>query len=368
MERPNKSDMFLYKSADGNIKIGTVIQDDTVWTTQKNMGKLFGVDVRTISEHIQNVFKTGELDQNSVIRKFRITASDGKEYLTSFYSLDVIIAVGYRVNSYQATQFRIWATKVLKEYLVKGFVLDDDRLKQSKRLFDKDYFDELLERIREIRASERRFYQKITDIYAQCSADYDPNSPTTQNFFAMVQNKLEYAITHHTAAELIKSRAHHTRPHMGLETWKDAPKGKILKGDVSVAKNYLSKEEISELNRIVTMYLDFAELQATRQRYMKMEDWVEKLDAFLRFNEYDVLNNLGSVSASVAKATAESEYEKFRPIQDKEFESDFDKVIAKIKETKQLPKEMDTETRTNETTKFDETLKGLLSVKPEKNK
>lgn len=247
-----------------------------------------------------------------------------------FYNLDAIIAVGYRVNSYQATQFRIWATKTLREYIIKGFVLDDERLKQGPR-FGKDYFDELLERIREIRASERRFYQKITDIYAQCSIDYDPKAEITQTFYKTVQNKLHWAITGHTAAELIAQRADATKPNMGLTTWKNAPKGKIQKTDVTVAKNYLSEKEISDLNRIVSMYLDYAENQAARQIPMKMTDWISKLDAFLQFNEYELLQDAGKVSHAIAQELATKAFEQYRVIQDRNYESDFDREVKRLK-------------------------------------
>lgn len=328
-EHNNK--FLLYTAPDGNVHIEVAIEDETVWLTQKAMAELFGIEVQTINYHLKEVFKSGELLEDSVIRKIRITATDGKKYLTNFYNLDAIISVGYRVNSIQATHFRKWATKTLREFLVKGFVLDDKRLKQGKTLFGKDYFDELLERIREIRASERRFYQKITDIYAQCSIDYDPKSGITKTFYKTVQNKLHWAITGHTAAELIAKRADAEKPNMGLNTWKRAPKGKILKSDVSTAKNYLSEKELKSLNRIVTMYLDYAESQAERQNAMTMEDWIEKLDGFLEFNDFEILQDAGKVSANVAKKLADKEYEKFRPVQDKAFESDFDKLVEKIK-------------------------------------
>jgi hypothetical protein len=270
----------------------------------------------------------GELDERSVCAKIAHTAADGKNYQTQFYNLDAIIAVGYRVNSYEATRFRIWATKVLREFIIKGFVLDDERLKQGQ-MWGKDYFDELLERIREIRASERRFYQKITDIYAQCSIDYDAKAPITKEFYAAVQNKLHWAITGHTAAELIKERVDATRPNIGLTTWKNAPRGKILKSDVIVAKNYLDEKELKALNRIVSMYLDFAELQAERKIPMTMANWAKRLDAFLQFNEFNILNDAGKVSTHVAKQLAEAEYEKFHVIQDREFESDFDRAVKK---------------------------------------
>ena len=326
-------EIILYTSPEGNKRVAVYYQGETVWLTQKQLADLFDVDVSTISDHLQTIFQTGELSQESVIRKIRITASDGKAYLTNLYSLDAIIAVGYRVNSVQATRFRIWATQTLREFIIKGFVLDDERLKQGKR-FGVDYFDELLERIREIRASERRFYQKITDIYQQCSIDYDKDAEVTLLFFKTVQNKLHWAITGKTAAEIIAERAKATKPHMGLTTWKNAPKGKILKSDVSIAKNYLEENEIKGLERIVSMYLDYAENQAARQIPMKMTEWVKKLDAFLQFNEYDILNNAGRVSHEIAKTLAEQEYEKFRVKQDRTFESDFDREVKKLQRRK----------------------------------
>ena len=328
-QTPQFNDILLYATADGSVRVDVLYEDETFWLSQKKMAELFGVEVNTINYHLKEIFKSGELEEHSVIRNFRITAADGKNYNTQFYNIDAIIAVGYRVNSVRATQFRIWATKTLKEYIVKGFVLDDERLKQGKR-FGKDYFDELLERIREIRASERRFYQKITDIYAECSVDYDAKSEQTQGFYKTVQNKLEWAITGKTAAEIIAARASSDKPNMGLTTWKNAPSGKVLKSDVGVAKNYLEEPELKELNRIVSMYLDYAENQAARQKPMKMSDWIEKLDAFLKFNDYEVLQNAGSVSAEVAKSLAEKEYEKFRVAQDQRYESDFDREVKKL--------------------------------------
>ena len=322
-------EILLYTAPEGKTHIEVFFEQETFWLSQKKMAELFGVEVQTINYHLKEVFKTNELVEDSVIRKIRITADDGKNYMTSFYNLDAIIAVGYRVNSHEATRFRIWATQTLREYIIKGFVLDDERLKQGKK-FDKDYFDELLERIREIRASERRFYQKITDIYAQCSADYDPKAEITLLFYKTVQNKLHWAITGHTAAELIAERADASKPHMGLTTWKNAPKGKILKSDIIIAKNYLDEKEVSNLNRIVGMYLDFAENMAERQRLMTMKDWTERLDAFLQFNEYAVLKDAGKISAVVAHKLAETEFEKYRVVQDKEYESDFDKEIKKL--------------------------------------
>jgi hypothetical protein len=324
------SDIILYSSSAGNIKVEVTYSDDTFWLTQKRMAELFGCTADNISLHLKNIFADEELDMVSVTEEFSATAADGKSYKTKFYNLDAIIAVGYRVNSKEATQFRIWATNVLREFITKGFVLDDERLKQGSR-FGKDYFDELLERIREIRTSERRFYQKVTDIYEQCSIDYIADSEITQLFFKTVQNKLHWAITGKTAAEIVADRASARDPNMGLQTWKNAPKGKVLKSDVIVAKNYLSEKEIKELERVVTMYLDYAENQAARQIPMKMADWVEKLDAFLQFNEYQVLKDAGKISHDVAKKLAEKEYESFRVDQDQRFESDFDKEVKRIK-------------------------------------
>ena len=326
----NESEILLYTTQDGEVKIDVLYNNQNIWLNQKKMAKLFGVQIPAINKHLKHIFESSELKEKSVVSILETTAADGKNYPTQFYNLDAIIAVGYRVNSRQATEFRIWATKVLKEFIIKGFALDTYRLKNGSK-FGHDYFDELLEKIKEIRASERRFYQKITDIYAECSADYDSNSDTTKQFYAKVQNKLHWAIHGSTAAELIHARANHIKPFMGLTTWKDAPSGKILKSDVSVAKNYLVENEIKELNHIVTMYLDYAELQASKQRLMRMHDWVTKLDAFLAFNDYDILEHAGKVTAEVAEALAEGEYEKYRVIQDQIHESDFDKLIRESK-------------------------------------
>ncbi|MBW4257513.1 virulence RhuM family protein [Methanobacterium sp. YSL] len=323
-----KNNIILYKGDEGATTIEVLLKDDTMWSTQKTIARLFGVDRSVITKHLKNIFSEGELSEKSVCAKFAHTASDGKTYQTKYYDLDAIIAVGYRVNSKKATNFRIWATETLKEYITKGFILDDELLKNGTR-FGRDYFDELLEKIREIRASERRFYQKITDIYAQCSFDYNKDAEITRTFYATVQNKLHWAITHHTAAEIISERADSTKKNMGLTTWKNAPEGKILKTDTGVAKNYLSQEEISELNRIVNMYLDYAENQATRHKLMSMEDWVSRLDKFLEFNEYDILKNPGKVTKAVAKEIASKEFEKYREIQDKDYISDFDKEVAR---------------------------------------
>jgi hypothetical protein len=321
----NISEILLYTTKDGEVKIDVLYGDQNIWLTQKKMANLFGVQIPAINKHLKNIFESGELEEESVISILETTAADGKNYPTKLYNLDAIIGVGYRVNSKQATDFRVWATKTLKEFIIKGFVLDSSRLKNGSN-FDKDYFDELLEKVREIRASERRFYQKITDIYAQCSADYDPDSDITKQFHAKVQNKLHFAIHGSTAAEIIHSRADHKKQFMGLTTWKNAPSGKILKSDVSIAKNYLIESEIKELNHIVTMYLDYAELQASKQRLMKMQDWVLKLDAFLLFNELNILENAGKITAEVAKALDEEEYDKYRVIQDQLHQSDFDKL------------------------------------------
>ncbi|HTN68083.1 MAG TPA: virulence RhuM family protein [Dysgonamonadaceae bacterium] len=327
--------ILFYQTPAGESSVEVYFEDETFWLSQKKMGELFGVETHTINYHLKEIFRTGELDEDSVIRNFRITAADGKNYNTKFYNLDAIISVGYRVNSTQATQFRIWATKTLRDYLIKGFVMDDKRLKQGKS-FGKDYFDELLERIREIRASERRFYQKITDIYAQCSIDYDKDAQITRTFYKTVQNKLHWAITGHTAAELIAKRADADKPNMGLTVWENSPDGKILKSDITVAKNYLSQDEITSLNRIVGMYLDYAENQAERNTPMTMQDWVTKMDAFLEFNDYKVLKNPGKLQKKVADALAKKEYEKFRILQDQRFESDFDKEIKKLKKGKEI--------------------------------
>lgn len=334
---PDQSNFLFYRGDDGSVKIEVIIQDETVWLPLNRIAELFGTSKQNISYHLQNIYKEGELEREATVKEILTVQKEGDREVSrqlEYYNLDAIISVGYRVNSAQATRFRIWATKTLKEYLIKGFALDDERLKQGGTLFGKDYFDELLERIREIRASERRFYQKITDIYAQCSIDYDPNSKITQTFYKTVQNKLHWAITGHTAAELIAKRADAEKPNMGLTTWKRAPEGKVLKGDISTAKNYLSEKELKSLNRIVTMYLDYAESQAERQNAMTMEDWVEKLDGFLEFNDYEILQDAGKVSAKVAKKLAEEEYEKFRPVQDRAFESDFDKLVEETKKKK----------------------------------
>lgn len=321
-------EVVLYQTDDGNVNVSVIYYDESFWLTQKAIGELFEVDRTVITKHLSNIFSDGELVKNSVCAIFAHTANDGKKYNTQYYNLDAIIAVGYRINSIKATKFRQWATATLKEYIIKGFVLNDDMLKNGSK-FGKDYFDELLEKIKEIRASERRFYQKITDIYSQCSYDYDSKSETTRTFFKTVQNKLLFAITGHTAPEIIYERADSTKEHMGMQTWKNAPNGKILKSDVTISKNYLYKEEMSGLNDIVNMYLDYAENQAKRNKLMSMNDWITKLDSFLQFNEYDLMENLGIVSREVADSLAIKEYEKYRVIQDNNYISDFDKATKK---------------------------------------
>ncbi|MDP8206732.1 MAG: virulence RhuM family protein [Candidatus Electryonea clarkiae] len=327
-----QSNFLLYTGKDGKVNIEVFLEDETVWLTQKAMGRLFGVESHTITYHLKEIFKSGELDEKSTTRKIRVVQNEGKRQVArnpNFYNLDAIISVGYRVNSYQATQFRIWATKTLKEFLIKGFVLDDERLKQGNRVFGKDYFDELLERIREIRASERRFYQKITDIYT-LSVDYNKEAPLTKDFFATVQNKLHWAITGKTAAEIIYNSADTTKIHMGLTNWKHAPDGKVLKSDVTVAKNYLNEAHIKELNQIVSAYLDLAENRAQRQILMNMTDWIEFLQKFLELSNYPILEDKGKVSALESKLKAEQEYDKYRVVQDKNYFSDFDEEIKRI--------------------------------------
>lgn len=328
------SELILYQAEDGKTKIEVRLRDDTVWLTQKQMSELFQKDVRTINEHVQNIFEERELASDSVIRKFRITAADGKTYETMHYNLDVIISVGYRVKSHRGTQFRIWATQRLRDYIVKGFALDDERLKKGGG----DHFDELLERIREIRASERNFYQKIKDIYAT-SEDYDPQAQVTVDFFAMAQNKIHWAIHGHTAAELIAERADATKPNMGLTSWGGA---KVRKQDIHIAKNYLNKEELGLLNLITNQYLDFAEFQAKTRKGMYMRDWVRKLDDFLRLNDREILTGLGQISSQLAKEKAERQFALFdqqrRRLEDARAAEEFAREVAELEEkTRNLP-------------------------------
>jgi len=329
------NEILLYTTPNGKVKVEIYLQNETIWLTQQKIADLFGIERSVVTKHLKNIFEEGELMKEATCAKIAQVQIEGEREVTrsiEFYNLDAIISVGYRVNSTQATHFRIWATALLKEYIIKGFAMDDERLKNPNNIFGKDYFEEQLARIRDIRSSERRFYQKITDIYSQCSADYDVNTQITREFFATVQNKLHWAITGQTAAELIALRANSSKENMGLTTWKNAPKGSIRKTDVGVAKNYLNEKELNGLNRIVSMYLDFAENQAQKGTVMFMKDWATKLDSFLQFNEEAVLKHQGKVSHEVALALAESEYEKYRVIQDKMIESDFDLEIRKLKE------------------------------------
>lgn len=330
---PDKQTNFLlYTGNDGKVNVEVFLKDETVWLTQKSMAELFGVKIPAISKHLSNIFESGELQKEATLSILETVQQEGSRQIKrkmEFYNLDSIISVGYRVNSYQATQFRIWATKTLKEFIIKGFVMDDERLKQGNQVFGKDYFDELLERIREIRASERRFYQKITDIYT-LSVNYDKDSPVTKEFFATVQNKLHWAITGKTAAEVIYDSADAKKIYMGLTTWKHAPDGKILKSDVTIAKNYLNEAHIKELNQIVSAYLDLAENRAQRQILTKMEDWVQFMNGFLELSQYPILKDKGKVTAIEAKLKAKQEYEMYRVIQDKNYISDFDKEIKRI--------------------------------------
>ena len=326
----NGFNFLIYKTPDKDVKVNAVIKDDTIWLTQKSMAELFGCSSDNISLHLKNIFEAGELEKDSVTEKISATAADGKNYPTNFYNLDAIISVGYRVNSIQATHFRIWATKVLKEYIQKGFVLDDERLKQGKDAFGKDYFRELLERVRSIRASERRIYQQITDIFAECSIDYDKDSQITQDFYATVQNKFHYAITGQTAAEIIYTKADHTKEYMGLTTWKHSPEGKILKSDVSVAKNYLPEKEIKRLERTVSGYFDYIEDLIERENTFTMQEFAKSVNEFLSFRRYDILpdGNKGKISQKQAKIKAEKEYDVFNKTQ--QIESDFDKEVKKL--------------------------------------
>ena len=327
MIRTSVAEYLTFITATGESNIQSLYADENVWLSQKMMGLLYNVDVRTINYHLQKIFSDNELDENSVIQDFRITADDGKNYNTKHYNLSAIIAVGYKVNSERAVQFRKWATQVIEEFTIKGFAMDDERLKNDGSILGKKYFEEQLQRIREIRLSERKFYQKITDIYAT-SVDYDPKATATQRFFATVQNKLHWAIHQHTASELIYERANAQKPNMGLTTWKDAPKGKIYPFDVVVAKNYLSEEEMAQLQRLVSAYLDMAEDMAVRHIPMTMNDWEVRLNRFLEFADREVLQDAGKITAEIAHTHALAEFEKYRITQDRLFESDFDKFIS----------------------------------------
>lgn len=321
----NEIQFLLYNMPDADGKVQVVIKGETLWCTQKAMAQLFGVGVPAISKHLKNIFEEGELVADSVISKMETTAADGKNYTTTYYSLDAIIAVGYRVSSLKATRFRQWATKILNEYIKKGFAMDDERLKQGNAVFGKDYFRELLERIRSIRTSERRIWQQITDIYAECSTDYDKNSPTTKDFYAMIQNRFHFAITGRTAAEIIYSKADHTKDHMGLTTWKNAPDGRVLKSDVSIAKNYLQEKEIRQLERAVTGFFDYIEDLIERENTFNMAQFSTSVNEFLTFRKYQILPDKGKISAAQAKKKAEEEYDIFNKTQ--RIDSDFDKEV-----------------------------------------
>ena len=328
----NEIQFLLYNMPDADGKVQVVIKGETLWCTQKAMAQLFGVGVPAISKHLKNIFEEGELVADSVISKMETTAADGKNYTTTYYSLDAIIAVGYRVSSLKATRFRQWATKILNEYIKKGFAMDDERLKQGNAVLGKDYFRELLERIRSIRTSERRIWQQITDIYAECSTDYDKNSPTTRDFYAMIQNRFHYAITGQTAAEIIYSKADHTKDHMGLTTWKNAPDGRVLKSDVSTAKNYLQEKEIRQLERAVTGFFDYIEDLIERENTFNMSQFSASINEFLTFRKYQILPDKGKISAAQAKKKAEEEYDIFNKTQ--RIDSDFDKEVRGLLDNK----------------------------------
>lgn len=332
---PNKErfDFLIYNSAEEEVSVNAVVHDETIWLTQKAMAELFGCSTDNIGLHLKNIFEAGELKRESVTEESSVTASDGKRYKTRFYNLDAIISVGYRVNSKRATNFRIWATKVLKEYMTKGFALDDERLKQGRDVFGKDYFRELLERIRSIRASERRIWQQITDIFAECSIDYDKDSQITKDFYAMVQNKFHYAITGKTAAEIVYHGADHDKANMGLTTWKNAPNGRVLKSDVSVAKNYLDEKQIHKLERSVSSYFDYVEDLVEEENTFTMKEFSESIDAFLSFRKYRILKDKGSISSSQAKKKAEQEYDVFNRTQ--KIDSDFDKEVRRLMQAQQ---------------------------------
>ena len=324
----NEFQFLMYKSAEEDVSVNALIKDETIWLNQKGMAKLFGCSTDNISLHLKNIFADGELDKNSVAEKISATATDGKNYPTQFYNLDAIISVGYRVNSRRATSFRIWATSVLKEYMLKGFAMDDERLKQGKTAFGKDYFKELLERVRSIRASERRIWQQITDIFAECSIDYDKNAQLTHDFYSMIQNKFHYAIVGRTAAEIVYTKADKNKEHMGLTTWKNAPDGRILKSDVTVAKNYLEEKQIRRLERAVTGYFDYIEDLIERENTFTMKEFVASVNEFLAFRKYDILHDKGKISSIMAKEKAVTEYMEFNKTQ--KITSDFDKAVNQM--------------------------------------
>ena len=325
---PKQNNFILYTTPEGEVKLNVLLEHETIWLTQKMMADLFGVGVPAINKHLSNIFESNELEQDSVISILETTASDGKNYKTKFYNLDAVISVGYRVNSSKATQFRIWATKTLKEYIIKGFVLDDNRLKQGETLFGKDYFRELLERVRSIRASERRIYQQITDIFAECSIDYDPRAEITKNFYAMVQNKFHFAITGNTAAEIVFEKTDATAENMGLSTWKNAPEGRILKSDIGIAKNYLPEKEIKQLERAITGYFDYIENLIERENTFTMDGLATSVDKFLNFNEYKILDGKGKISHTRALSKAEKEYHQYNKTQ--KIISDFDRRLKNL--------------------------------------
>jgi len=350
IQQDHSKEMLIYTTPNGKVNVEVFLRDENIWLTQAKIAVLFGVDRSVITKHLQNIYEIMELDRKSTSAKIAQVQTEGSRRITrnvEFYNLDAIISIGYRVNSLQATQFRIWATERLKEYIIKGFTMNDERLKNPEYLFGKDYFEEQLERIRNIRSSERRFYQKITDIYSQCSADYNPNQEITLQFFATIQNKLHWAITGQTTAEIIHSRINSSKRHMGLTNWENSPKGEIRKIDVSIAKNYLNEDELDGLNRIVSMYLDFAETRAKKGVVMYMNDWVEKLDAFLRFNEKKILRDNGKISNEIAVALAEKEYEKYRKKQDRDYISDFDREVKKLLKSKSKKKKILSRCRTS---------------------
>lgn len=324
----NEARFLMYRTAEDEVAVNALVKDDTIWLNQKAMAELFDCSTDNISLHLKNIFAEGELVKESVTEKISATASDGKTYATQFYNLDAIISVGYRVNSHRATAFRIWATGILREYMIKGFAMDDERLKQGQTLFGKDYFRELLERVRSIRASERRIWQQVTDIYAECSIDYDPKAPTTKEFYAMVQNKFHYAIVGKTAAEIVYNGADHTRENMGLTTWKNAPDGRILKSDTSIAKNYLDEKQIQQLERTVSGYFDYIEDLIERENTFTMQEFAQSINEFLSFRRYQILPDKGRISHKMAQEKAAQEYEIFNRTQ--KITSDFDRAVAKL--------------------------------------